>query len=111
VTSENGARRWDVATGELQGEYSYPVEFIGAGLPIWQPVFSPDGRRLAIAGAFTKANTFRIGIFDVATGEMEWEVRRTAKAGNDGPPFGLAFSPDGQTLYSCGRRIEAWPLK
>jgi WD40 repeat protein len=109
VTAEDGVRLWDVATGKLQREYPYPVEFRGAGMPACMPDFSPDGRWLAIAGALTETCNFRIGIFRVGTGELQWEIRHKKKDLN-GPPFALTFAPDGQTLYTCGGRLEAWPL-
>jgi hypothetical protein len=86
------------------------VKFMGGGAPACMPAFSPDGRWLAIAGAWTDSCHFRIGIFRVESDAMQWEIRHKENK-LDGPPFALAFAPDGQTLYSCGDRLEAWPLK
>jgi WD40 repeat protein len=110
ITAADGVQVWDVATGKLLRKYSYPVKFMGAGMPACMPAFSLDGRWLAIAGAWTDSCHFRIGIFRVETGELQWEIRHKESA-LDGPPFALTLAPDGQTLYSCGDRLEAWPLK
>jgi WD40 repeat protein len=110
ATAADGVQLWDVATGKLQRKYSYPIKFMGAGMPPCMPVFSSDGRWLAVAGAWTDTCHFRVGIFCVATGELEWEFRHK-KNELDGPPVALAFAPDGSMLYTSGDRIEAWSLK
>ena len=110
VTAADGVQLWEVATGKLLRKYSYPVKFIGAGTPACMPAFSPDGRWLAIAGAWTDACHFRVGVFRVETGELQWEIRHQENA-LDGPSLALTFAPDGQTLYTCGDRLEAWRLQ
>ncbi len=63
--------------------------------------FSPDGRRLAIAGV-----TSGITLWDVATGE------RVAELPTEHSVWSLAFSPNGQRLLSagwCGQALD-WDL-
>jgi len=107
VTAEDGIQLWDVATGKLQRKYPYPVGSIN-GEPACLPVFSPDGRWLAIP-AWTETQLFRIGIFRVETGELQWEIPYKDND-LDNTPEALAFAPDGKTLYACGSNLVAWPL-
>lgn len=108
VTSEDGVRMWDIATGKLEREFSYPVAIEG-GMDACMPAFSPDDRWLAIPAAWTETCRFKIGVFDVQTGDLEWEI--THKVGeNDSMPEALIFAPDGKTLYTVGSQLEAWPL-
>jgi WD40 repeat protein len=73
------------------------------------PAFSPDGRWLAIPAAWTDACPFKIGIFNVQTGDLQWEITHKEER-YDGAPEALTFAPDGKTLYSVSSELEAWPL-
>lgn len=82
VANTDGARLWDVASGEL-------VRHIPAGGEVSSVAFSPDGRRLAYA--VREMDT--AGVVEVATGA---EVLRIEQ----GLFFAtaVAFSPDGKSL-------------
>jgi WD40 repeat protein/serine/threonine protein kinase len=61
--------------------------------------FSPDGRRLAVARAYSgKEEGATLSVFDIATGRRLWEV------GEQGVPIlSVAYSPDGRTIATgCG---------
>jgi hypothetical protein len=108
VTSEDGARMWNIATGKLEREFNYPVS-VERGSAACLPVFSPDGRWLAIPAAWTETCRFKIGVFNVQTGELQWELTHQPDR-NDSMPKALMFAPDGKTLYTVGSQFEAWPL-
>jgi len=59
--------------------------------------FSPDGRKLAAAGADSA-----IGLYDVTSGKREWLIEQHADWVTD-----LAFSPDGARLASASRDKSA----
>ena len=64
--------------------------------------WSPDGRR--IAGSANEGTTV---VWDAQTGLVE----RTLRV-EDAETYGLAFSPDGSTLYTAGasRQVKSWDL-
>jgi dipeptidyl aminopeptidase/acylaminoacyl peptidase len=73
--------------------------------PAWDtaPVFSPDGRTLAwlaMERPGYEADRFRIRLRDLATGST-----RTLAEGWDRSPGGLAFSPDGTTLWATAGNV------
>ena len=69
----------------------------------WVVSWSPDGRH--IAGT---AEDGSVVVWDAATGEVEQSI-----SNDDDLTYGLAFSPDGATLYSAGanREVQAWDLE
>ena len=68
------------------------------------PVFSPDGSRIAFQRL--EENTFKVGIVPVAGGDVEWV--------EDGPGNAVqpAWTPDGGLVYTAGNdagtAYEAW---
>ena len=108
VTAEDGVQMWDIVTGKLERELNYPVS-VERGSDACVPAFSPDGRWLAIPAAWTETCRFKIGVFNVQTGELQWEITHKPDR-NDSMPEALMFAPDGKTLYSAGPQFEAWPL-
>jgi RNA polymerase sigma factor (sigma-70 family) len=88
--AESGAvSLWGVATGkELR-------RLAGHGDPIYQAVFSPDGKRLATGGGIQDKT---VRIWDVDTGA---ELVRIP--GPDGWVRPVDFSPDGKTVAAAGQ--------
>src|SRR5262249_37652263 len=82
---------WDVATGRLKPQ---PV---GHRAEPWG-TFSPDGRRVMTAGGVDGS----IHVWDVETGEPLTFIQRPSWV------RGIAFSPDGQLLYSTGLDESLW---
>jgi dipeptidyl aminopeptidase/acylaminoacyl peptidase len=73
-----------------------------------QPVYSPDGKTLAylaMARAGFEADRLRIHLRDLATG-----ADRVLAEPWDRSPDGLAFSPDGRTLFASGHDTGQTPL-
>jgi WD40 repeat protein/serine/threonine protein kinase len=85
VGSDGTVKAWDVSSGQLRFQGDHGRE------PLFAVVFSPDGRILATAGAVS------LKLWDTASGK---ELRTLS--GHHGGTTDLAFSPDGQTLVSCG---------
>jgi WD domain, G-beta repeat len=77
-------------------------ELFGAPVNLDSVVFSPDGRFLAAA------SINRIRVWDAGTGRL-WRELLTQDEGT----FALAFTPDGRTLLSTGRKsvIRLWELE
>jgi dipeptidyl aminopeptidase/acylaminoacyl peptidase len=80
-------------------------ELLTADNEAWDtgPVFSPDGSTLAylaMARPDFEADRFRIRLRDMATGAV-----RDLAADWDRSPGGLAFSPDGGTLYATASNV------
>jgi dipeptidyl aminopeptidase/acylaminoacyl peptidase len=65
------------------------------GRPAASPVFSPDGRSLAVATFQNTGSGSAIRLWEVHSGRVRWE-RNTAEAGI----VSLAFSPDSKILAS-----------
>jgi WD40 repeat protein len=96
-----GIRLWDVENRRQIGETLTTTDFGAVTL-----AFSPDGSLLAAGDG----NGFLI-LWDVATGRVLKSVQ-----GHESYVFSLAFSSDGETLYSTGidspkRLINIWNLE
>jgi WD40 repeat protein len=77
---------WDAARGTKLAGMQGPIE------PLYEPRFSPDGRRLAAGGALK-----RVFIWDTTTG------LRLAELGGLGSGMNMIeFSPDGQRIVTAG---------
>jgi WD40 repeat protein len=108
ATTADGVQLWDAATGKLLKVYAYQVPGLGQNMSA--PIFSPDGRWMAIVGASAQIEQSRVGVFRTDSGELEWEIQ-VKTDGSIGSGIPLAFSPDGKILYTGAERLEAWVLK
>jgi WD40 repeat protein len=90
-------RLWNLQSGALQYEYTFTP-----GKWLAQPVFSPNGQMIAIAGGET-AYVWHLG--DAVFVESPQKHR--------GGVNGLSFSPDGQGLLSSGidNTVQLWSTK
>ena len=87
-------RVWDLKTGET----TQPVKGLKAS--VGRVVFSPDGKRLATAGADKV-----VRVFDAATGKELAALPCPDRVG------AVAFSPDGQSLAGSGDgSVRIWAL-
>jgi len=72
--------------------------------------FSPDGTTIAIAGVRSSGTVDSIWFFDVATGELTYEIG----ANSNSSIHTIAFSPDGSTIAGTGRggdkTIDLWDV-
>jgi hypothetical protein len=102
-SAEDGLRVWSVASGKLEREYCYPPRSKAAALS-----FSSNGQWLAIAAAPISLSESRIGVFEVRTGLLAFEIRCPHH------PAAwhslLTFSPDGRLLYTADNELSVWPL-
>lgn len=73
----------------------------GLGNGVFQPVFSPDGRR--VTGV---SSDWQLGMWDAESGRLLWA--REAPEGISPDNVGLAFSPAGQLAYVAGRAACLW---
>lgn len=92
VTSKGRVAAFDLATGKLGREYD-----TNRRPPALAPVFSPDGKRMAVAlqADYSAQQVAAILVFDWATGE----IKHTLGAPG-GSPGAMAFSPDGKWLVT-----------
>lgn len=79
----------DLATGKEQRRFATGVDGLIGG--IRSLVVARDGKTLAT----TSGSTIRL--WDLATGKQQH-----APAGHDGPVYGIAFAPDGETVATGG---------
>jgi eukaryotic-like serine/threonine-protein kinase len=100
--------RWLVYSGETSGNHDIYLQGVGGQTPInlttdtpgddVQPVFSPDGERIAFRSARGGGGIFVMG----RTGEA---VRRVSRTG-----FNPAWSPDGSSLAYASESVELNPM-
>jgi RNA polymerase sigma factor (sigma-70 family) len=84
---------WDTGTWQQR------PGVLSAAEPVFFAAFSPDGKTLAIAtGDFREARSPRVVLYDYDAGSVKERVKLVA--GQSGPAWSLAFSPDGKTLAS-----------
>jgi WD40 repeat protein len=96
ATHAHEIKIWDAATGRLLAELA------GRG-PIYNTVFHPDGRRLALAG-----HDGRLTVIDWSHPDKPISLE-----GHNGEVTAIAFSADGRFLASSGyrdRTIKIWDL-
>ena len=99
--ADGKVRVYDTATGAdtgLVNDYGDAVTAVA---------FSPDGRRIAYAGgswAWSRSQDTSIRIWDLVSGDTK------RLAGHKQAVYGVAWSPDGGLLVSCGfdGKIKAW---
>ena len=89
---------WDVASGTVR--VRRPASSFD---PHWS--VSPDGSLLALGGWNAVGGSVDIDVWEVTTGRSLATLR-----GHTKPIFKVVFSPDGQTLASCGmdRSVHLW---
>ena len=91
----------DDATVKLwdAGTWRQRPDVLSAAEPVFFATFSPDGKTLAIAtGDTSQARTRRVVLYDYDAGSVKERIKLAA--GQSGPAWSLAFSPDGKTLAS-----------
>ena len=87
---------WDAATGKQHGR---PLTgYVALG----RPVFSPDGRLLALPSGGTEGE---VSLTRVADGQ-----RRDLDGLPTGGTYAVAFSPDGKTLAAGSGEIQLWDV-
>jgi WD40 repeat protein/tetratricopeptide (TPR) repeat protein len=88
------AKLWDATTGDVLID---PIP--GPGIGVYSVAFSPDGKRVALAGAG------QVDVWDLASRKL---VR--SLPGHTGLVCAVAFSPDGRYLASAGwdKTVRLW---
>lgn len=96
-------RLWDAEQGTLEREMTYPNELAGA------VVVSPDGRW--VAALHGKIPEMRLEVYWKGAPPPTEKPAAESWTGTIPRGFaGLAFSPDGKTLFGTGIAGQAWPL-
>ncbi|MDQ0753400.1 WD40 repeat protein/transcriptional regulator with XRE-family HTH domain [Streptomyces africanus] len=98
IGHDGSVRIWHLSTGALHTAYP------GHGEPVRTPVFSPDGRTLAVV--HVRAGDEQVRLLDAATGRTQRTVKPGARM-----VLSLAFSPDGHTLATASSAkgaVKTW---
>jgi len=106
------AAKSEPAKSAAANHFVFVLWELESGKPIFQAPaagsaavdFSPDSRRVAVAGPDTA-----IRIYDVTNGKEEWQ-----RVPTDGLPSGLRFDPHGRKLatsYKNGKSASVWDLE
>ncbi len=92
---------WDTKTGKIKHRLKDFAERVVA------LAFSPNGQFLATGGG-APTEEGEIRVFEVATGKETMKL----KAPHSDTVFGVAFSPDGKILASCGadKFLKTWEV-
>ena len=100
LRTENDLELWDAEQGKqiISIPYKNPLTS--------NPVFSPDGKTLAVGGGAAEGNDGVIQLWEVATAKIRREF-----SGENGAISSLAFSPDGKILASgIGKTAVLWNI-
>ena len=105
VTQAKTVQVWDVATGEEQARYR------GAAAQLRGVAFSPDGRKLAAVGGDqlqrmngTFSGSIHVYVWDVVTQRLTRNLETAITQPTN--MFGIAFSPDSNTLACSGNNAQ-----
>jgi len=92
---------WDAQTGALRKRITGFADRVVA------LDFSHDGKLLATGGG-APTEDGEIKVFDVATGDLAFEI----KGGHSDTVFGVSFSPDDKVLATCGadKFVKTWEV-
>jgi WD40 repeat protein/serine/threonine protein kinase len=102
------ARVWDARTGTLLRNLTQPhhqrMDMQGARVSV---AFSPDGKRVVVAGARTTTMHEGVTIYDAQTGATLLEM------GNNDSPRSVAFSPDGARIATgnYNKTVTVWDAR
>jgi WD40 repeat protein len=96
---------WDLQTGKLErslrGSPTTNLRFLSI-------VFSPDGNKMAAAGAVVdgeQRGTNEFSLLDLPTGKVKW-TKGGYKSGNS-----LSYSPDGKTLAAANGEVQLFDVE
>ncbi|RPJ25062.1 MAG: hypothetical protein EHM33_15780 [Chloroflexi bacterium] len=98
-------RIWEANSGEELLVLPFEVDTIlGDYAPFGSLAFSPDGMRIAMTGLGNNANF--VNVWDATSGKVLFR----GSLGHIGPPFDIAFGPDGRLAATGGldQKAKVW---